>query len=581
VRSGARPLGARSASGTLALLGLVLVLAPPRAARAVEQPEVLRLQAEQLAGAGRCAEAVPLLERVRVLAPDDARAADDLGQCQLRLQRWEAAVASFETARRLAPDTPDVDLHLAAARFHAGDLDGAESALADARKRSPESAQVDLYQGLILLERGTAPDAAATALERARQRDPVGLEPVASYYEGIALLRAEQRRQARAALERVEKEAPGTAWAAAAARALESGAGTRGLRDRRDLEAPQQAERPLGSMAGLHRRGPWVVASAGVEWDSNVALRGDAVHLPQEISGKKDVRAVWTAQVGNEFYHDSNWTFGAIGAYYGSAQADLTDFDTEYPSLTLWGDRRIGEATTARLQYDFSYAWVGYDPYLMENAVTPAVFHDWGRYGTTRLFARLSWDDFRYHSTNVPAGTGVPYSPCPGGLSVCGPPGLNERHARERDGFWTVVGFDHTFAVDPLSTEFTFGYHFHDYNSEGKEFSFIGHEIQIGSHTLLPWQFSLDVRGTYMLQDYAHPSTYPDPKHVYSGLEYRLPSSDKTEQLWELDTILSRPITHWMIGSVRFAYQNDDSNVRVFDYDRFIVGGYLTFTVPD
>jgi len=247
----------------------------------------------------------------------------------------------------------------------------------------------------------------------------------------------------------------------------------------------------------------------------------------------------------------------------------------------VWGDRRLGERTTARLQYDFSYAWVGYDAYLMENALTPALFHDFGRWGTTRLFTELSWDDYRFHPDDVPDGApgGGPGSACPV-ASSCGPFGLDERDARDRDGFWLQVGFEHTFPVDALDTEFTVGYRFHDYDAEGREYSYLGHQAKLGSRTLLPWRFTLDLEGSVTWRDYRHPSTFPDPGRIRAGVEYDLPDSDKHETQYEGDAILSRPINDWLIGSLRFAYQNVQSNVDVFEYERTLVGAYLTVRYP-
>jgi len=551
-------------------------------ALAAEDAAELRERARALATGGQCGEALPLLEQAREEGPGDAAVADLIGQCQMQLQRWSEAADAFAEAKRLDPETRDVDLHLAVSRFHAGDLDGAEVALDDARVRSPGSAEVDLYDGLIRLERADQPVAAAEALERARGRDPVGVEPVASYYAGIAWLHAKERERAREALERVQREAPGTSWATAAARALADSEGrTRGLRDRRDLEGLQQAERPLGR-APLEdkRQGPWIVLSGGVEYDSNVLLRGDGVQVPDEISDEGDGRGVWTAQLGSELFRNRDWSVGAMVAYYGSAHFDLTDFDTHYPSFTTWVDRRFGEATVARLQYDFSYAWVGKDGYLREHSATPALFHDWGgRWGTTRLFSELSWDDYRFDDDDVPDGVlgGVAGTPCPPGVTTpCGPFGLDESEERNRDGFWAVVGFDHVVPVDELRSELSFGYHWHHYDAEGQEYDFQAHEIELGARTYLPWRFALDVQGSFAYRPYDHPSTYPDPGDLVNGLQYRLRSSDKEERIWQADVILERPITDWMIASLRYEYTRNDANVEVFDYDRHVVGGYLT-----
>lgn len=566
------------------MLALLIVVATPVLADAAGEAESTFERGRALAVAGNCGEAVPLLEQARAERPEDAAVVDLLGQCQMRLERWEDAAASFAEAKRLDPATPEVDIRLAASRFHAGDLDGAEAALDDARMRSPGSAEVDLYDGLIRLERADQPVAAAEALERARGRDPVGVEPVASYYAGIAWLRARERERAREALERVQREAPGTEWAAAAERALSrSEGGLLGMRDRRDLQGLIQAERPLGrGPEAAERQGPWAAVSAGVEYDSNVLLRGDRVARPDDISDDDDGRAVWTAQIGTELFRNQDWTVGILGAYYGSAHFDLTDFDTHYPTITTWVDRRFGESWLARLQYDFGYAWVGKDGYLRGHSLTPALFHDWGgRRGTTRLFGDLSWDDYRFEDDDVPDGFapslgGGPGTVCPDVTRPCGPAGLDESRERNRDGLWAIVGFDHVVPVPELSSELSVGYRFHDYDAEGQEYDFSGHEIELGARTLLPWQLTIDVRGSFTWRRYDHPSTFPDPQDVWNGLEYGLDSRDKREKIWQADVILERPINDWLVASLRYAYTKDDANVEVFDYDRHVVGGYLT-----
>ena len=564
-----------------ASLFAALIAGIPPAAHASGEADAARSRAYELASTGRCADALPLLADLREAHPQDAELADLAGKCQIETRRWEDATASFAEAKRLDPETPSVDLHLAVARFHAGDLDGAGRALDDARVRSPASAEVDLYDGLIRLERAEEPTAAAESLERARGRDPVGVEPVASYFAGIAWLRAEEKERAREALERVKLESPGTAWADAAERALTDSDSVRGLRVRRDLSALQNAERPLGSFSGQHRTvRPWVVVSAGVEHDSNVLLRGDGVRVPDEISDENDIRAVWTAQIGSELWSNRDWTIGAMASYYGSAHSDLTDFDTHYPSATVWIDRRLTEATLLRLQYDFSYAWVGKSPYLREHALTPALFHNWGeRWGTTRVYAELRHDDFRFSPDDEPDGFpgGSPGDDCPDTSQPCGPFGVDESDERNRDGFWGIFGFDHAFPVDAIASELRFGYAYHYYDAEGSEYSFRGHELSVGTRTALPWRFVADVQGSFTYRPYENPSTFPDSGALTVNQQFGLRSRDKRERIWRVDAILERPLNRWLTASVRYGYQNNDANVAVFDFDRHIIGGYLTF----
>ena len=132
-----------------------------------------------------------------------------------------------------------------------------------------------------------------------------------------------------------------------------------------------------------------------------MVLKGSGVELPSDISGKGDWRVVWTAEAGAELFRNRDWSGGLIAATYGSAQIDNSEFNTQYPTITGWLDRRLDEATTARLQYDFGYAWVDADPYLVQHTFTPALFHEWGERGTSRAFVQFEWNNFLFSSDDV------------------------------------------------------------------------------------------------------------------------------------------------------------------------------------
>jgi tetratricopeptide (TPR) repeat protein len=530
-----------------------------------------------LASAGRCEQALPVLDRARRASPDDARVPHIAGRCQIRLERYSDAIASFEEAKRLDPQLPDVDLLLAIARFHFGDLTGAERALADARKRTPRRAEIDLYQGLILLQRGEAREAAET-LERAQQTDPDAVEPIASYSAGLAWRRAGDETRAREALNRVGEEAPESAWAEAADRDTRQATEARGLLDRRDLQGQQQAERPLGTMSTGERERSWLTLSLGAEYDDNVVLRGNSVPLPREISDEDDVRLVWTTELGLELFRNSDWIVGIIPAYYGSAHRDLSEFNVHYPSITAWVDRRLGEYSSTRFQYDFAYAWVGTDPYLASHTLTPAFFHEWPRIGTTRLFVELGWNNFLFSIDNFPDGApgGKAGDPCPPGLRTCGPFGLNEETERNRDGFEAIYGIDHAVPLGFEGSEVRGGYRYHRYNSRGSEFSFQGHEVRLGGRAHLPFDLILDLQGSYTYRGYRHPSTYPDPGKVVFARQYPLDSSNRRERAFQFDAILELALAEPLIASIRYSYLDNHSDTVVFDYDRNVIGVYLT-----
>ncbi len=563
----------------LFFLSCAILLAVPAAANARES--ALLHEGEGLARSGRCEQAIPVLERARAADPADAVVLHVLGQCQIRLADYASAATTLDAARQLDPNLPEVDLQIGIARYHSDDLDGAEAAFAEARRRegSGASAELDLYEGLVQLER-SQPAQAAQTLERARQRNRRLVEPIASYYAGVAWMTADDEARSRVALERVVREAPGTQWATAAQRILDDptgSAGQRGIRDRRDLDGEEQAERPLGSMAELHRPERWLLLSGGLEWDSNVSLNGKGVEIPISISNEDDGRGVWSVQGGEQLVKTEDWTVGVLAAYYGTAYFSESDFNVHYPSISPWVDWRIGDSTTLRLQYDFSYAWVDNNPFLLSQGFIPAVYHNWGRAGTSRFQADIFYDDYKYDKFAIPQAVD-PGGNCPGvAPSSCSPFGVNVEKRLNADGLGAFIGLGHSIGVDSLNTEFFGGYRFLFYESSGTEYSYRGHEIQLGSRTLLPFDVMLDLRGRYAYKPYQDASVLPIKGIIPTDdTAYAIRSVDRRESVFEVVAILEREITRNVFGSIRCNYLNNDSNTAVYDYDRVLVGGFVT-----
>lgn len=539
-------------------VALLCALAPGRAP-AAPAADVLRLRAERLADQGRCEEAIPLLERAREMEPRSAQIHSDLGQCQIRLRRYAEAAEAFETARRLDPDLPHVDLYLGIARFHQGDLEGAERALARAREAGEERAELDLYEGLLLLQRNQPRDA-ALYLERARRADPEAVEPMASYYAGRAWEEVRERARAEAALRRVLDRAGGTVWA-------------------------QQASQALGRVAGYGTGRFWASATAGAEYDNNVVLRGDGVVLPEEIAGQTDVRAVGSAEVGYELLRSADWTFGTFATWYGTAHEDLNEFNTQFPTLSLWIDRRLQEDTTLRFQYDFGYAWVDADPFLVTHTATLSLYRDFAEAGISRVFAGYGRENYRFRLDDVAdAVPGAPATdPCPPGVILCSPFGVEEGSARNRDGDGFTLGVEHVLPLFEERLVLRGGYAFEHFGARGRDYSFNAHEVEAGFLAELPVELLLDVTASYTYEPHRHPSTFPEPDDIPRALppgtqsfQYPLSGVERRDEVTRVDVVLERPITDLLSVSARYAFIDNDSNADVFDYEREIVGLYAT-----
>lgn len=490
----------------------------PCPGHAADEAAVLRIRAAQLAGEGRCQEALPLLERARERAPDDAGAALLQGQCLFEEKRYRDAVAPLEDALRLDPNLGEAALVLGMAYYHDGDPVRAQRELKRAEKLLPERAELALYLGLVLLEEAQSEEAAAR-FDRAGRLDPAVAQPAASYFEGIAWASAGRREEAEQALTRVGELAPGSEWSTRADAALES-----------------------MQEGGRLRR--WAVVRGGIDYDSNVSLRGQDVALPADVSGESDGRGWWGVDAGTELFRKGEWGGGALVSYFGSRYFELTEFDQQFVTTSLWVDRRMGETTTLRLKPEFGASFLDYDDYLRFYGTTFEVFQDWGRAGGGRFGVRYAYNDYLYR--------------------IPGTPDL--RRERNRDGHSIFTGYEHSIPVGPTTALRGGPYYLH-YDSKGREFRQDLFGGMLGIHQALPARFALDVEGSYAGAHYAGPSSYLQP-----GERIR----DRRDLIGIVEVRLERPITDRISATARWLYYNSDSNTNVFAYDRHIAGAWLT-----
>lgn len=514
-------MSGRTAGATLLALALAAGVAGP--ARAADESLALRLQAERLISEARCEEALPILAKVRSLAPEDARAARLEGQCRLRLQRYAEAAESLDAALRLDPAQDEAWLQLAIARYHARDLDGARAALDEAERRLPGRAEVSFYRGVLLMEQAE-PKPAAAALERAAGLDSSSVDPLASYYAGLAWESTGERRRAEAALQRAIDTAPGSDWA-------------------------REAQRALDRLHESERKRWWVRGWGGVEYDDNVVLRGSGVSLPEDISGDHDWRGVWGMEAGLELLRTDRWSAGVIGAYAGAEEAKLDDFDYQYGTISAWLDRKLDDDTFVRIQPDASYTWFGGDPFLSSQGVTLSLHRDWGAGGSGRLFARWAYLNYLFGLQSVPFGSSA--------------------QELNRDGNEYIAGYDHILPLG-ADTSLRGGLRYHRFITRGTEYTYNAYEGWLGARRELPFDFAVDVEGHYFYTPYRNASHYPPPGTLVPI------SSRRRDNIWTVRVALERPITDHVTASAEWRWEDNDSNVAVFDYRREVVGAYLT-----
>jgi tetratricopeptide (TPR) repeat protein len=519
---------------------------------------------ERLALEGRCDVAVPELEKELELAPapESAHVAWRLGQCALRARDYARAATVLERALAIDPTLAEANLDLARARYHAGDLAGADAAL-----RAGESLSGDavwqLYRGMVDLGRGDAA-AAVVALQRAveinaatfqTRADPQAVEPAASYYLGVALRAAGDEKSARHRLDEVADAWAGTDWA-------------------------NQANRALGR-TGTRRA--WLNLGVGAGYNDNVVLSGRDTPLPEEISNEDDGFGSLAARGGIDFGRWGAYSAGMLGSYRGRIhfdRADLRQFDSHFPTATLWLNRSLRPDTSLRFRYEFGYAWVDTDPYLISNGGRLSLIHAWSQRSSTELFARSFVDDYRVSSQDVP--DGLADGTCPPPSTVCGPRFLREDDARNLDGYGNGGGVSHALTLplglppipDPALTG---GYAYTHFESK-REYTHDAHRGFLGLGFALPASVGLDLEGSYTYRDYRHPTTFPDRDDLESaapGRQYFLSDSPHRDQRIGFDARLSIPLAEPFSLSLLYSYQDNLSSADVFDYDQHVVGFLL------
>ena len=507
----------------------------------------------QLAREGRCDAALPDLATARAAAPDDVAVLELSGLCELRLHRYADAATTLESALRVAPQRADLSLALAMARFHAGDLDGAEQALAGARALESD-AEYQLYLGMLRLERRDYAGA-ATALARARELDAKRVDPVASYYLGLAQARIREDERAQQTLIGVRDVWAGTVWGdRRRARSRGSSAGRRARPSRRSVRASSTTTTRCCAVAGC--RCPPTSAARAASPASGMRRGSRAVEARR---------------------HDAR----TDGHFRGATYVDLTDFDVHFPGATLWLETPVGESSTGRLRYDFGYAWQGGDPFFATNAVQASLEHPWSRYGTAAVYVQGLYDAYFFNSQNVPDGPGTPDSACADPTRPCGPSNLNERNARERDGAGWAAGFDHTCRSRPSRCRCATRR-----SSPGFAMRLRVRGPRVRLRRLrLPRRLrdgparGARARRARRLQLVPTATRRRSPIRTTSWTAYSTELSNRQrEKTTRVEIGLARSFGPSLTIGGHFRYLDNQSTVDVFDYDQYVVGMTVTLT---
>lgn len=474
-------------------------------------------------GRGRYEEAAALFERAREAVPNDPDATDYLGQTLLRLKRYREAETLFRRLTEARPNRTQSWLGLAVAQARLGRYQEALASLDTAKGLDLQNPLIPFYQGVIAHEL-KAFNQSPALFSRAMALSP-DLTPTARYYTGMSYYE-------RGLLDEAQKE-----FEAAIAS------------DQPDSDVARAARAILQQRAAAPKAAKqWDLSlSVSGQYDTNVVLLPIGVQPPggsTGISQKQDVRMTYYARGEYRPIQNDRWVAGVNYGFYQSLHDTLTAFDIQDHAPSVFVQRQLG-VVTARLQYAFDYVRVGQAPFLVAHAVQPIITVAEGDRHFTQIQLRYQNKDFK-----------------------------DDRFAGNsfRDGKNWLAGVTQFMYFAEGKGHVRIGYTYDTDRTGGGSVSMATPGVQ----TSADWAY----RAHRLSAGLAIPEFWtlqPNVAFDYYAMLYDNPNSfspngttTRRDNVLFFTATVGRRLTNWLSISAEYNYTRDQSNIRVFDYNRSI-----------
>jgi hypothetical protein len=285
-------------------------------------------------------------------------------------------------------------------------------------------------------------------------------------------------------------------------------------------------------------RKPWKLSiSAGGGYDSNVLLLGDGLPLPVSITNKGAGYGRFTLDGSYEWrltpddHVVAGYSF--LSKIYDNVHAaDLNDH--------YWFGQyshRIDEDSQATLLVSDEFQLADDQPFSNQVAVRPAISHNWKDCGfdfvTSELYYQYAWTEY--------------YFPILANVF-------------DRDSDTHTVGYTEYYRVPETEFRAWAGYS-HTWNeSDGLDFDYGQHSLQIGFRTPVVWEIEAK-------------AFYTHTWNSYQNLNTLSPAGRLTKRRDDGDfftVMLTRPINDMLSAYVRYDYNQNGSNIAFYQYDQHI-----------
>lgn len=400
-----------------------------------------------------------------------------------------------------------------------------------------------LTKGILFLDQKEYPKA-TEELEAAIKDKPE--DPLANLYLGVAYCNTGKEQEGEALLKKALKLDPGSVRAN-----YELGLYyyRRGLNEEaRDFFESVQGAGPgeLSELAGSHikeidSRKPkvrnWEASiTTGIQYDSNVVLEPTGGPVQGGITNKTDWRAIVYLEGKYAFKVRENLSIVPTYTFYQSMQRVLDDFNVQQHLPGVYIDFNPIKNINLRTYYTFEYTTVDYRTYIISHSIQPVMTISEGKGYYTQLRYRYQWRNFN-DTKLFPTNT-------------------------ERNGFNSLLGVTQYIPLH-RAVLLSLGYAYDKDMTEEDYWHYNGNAGEVGVRADFGRGWTADFTGLYYCKGYKgrDPATEKrrrDITHTYST------------------NLTKRINTHWDI-TAGWMYEVNDSNIKVFDYERQIVSLMVRF----
>lgn len=471
-----------------------------------------------------------LAEALR-LNPQSVDALYYQGLTYLALNRAPDARAAWEEARRLSPADVDVAFQLGVLYFNEADYEKAAPLLREAYQAEPKRQNLGYYLGVIEYARGNYREALAF-LSAAVPSDP-NFAQLTRFYAGLAMSSIGFTREARAEIDEALRLQPISPLTTPA---------------QRFREVLATAVEPEKFFRGDLRLG--LFYDTNVPAVPNISADPDATASRQQQKRRKSEGELALLNLSYAWLRTSSWEGTVSYRLFHTYNNHLTEFNTQShtPSVGLTYRSNLREMPYfAGVQYTYDYVTLGNERFIERWILNPFLSVVENSWNVTTL-------QFRFQAKDFVEGRGA-----------------NPRNVRNAENY--MAGPLHFFLFDQGRHYLKLGYQYDLEDAKGKNLRYRGHRMLTGGRYSLPWwdiqlRYDLDFHWRFHERKHSQfPASAPGTRHRSDQEAIHFVTISKN---FVLD---SRQFT----ASVDYLFDNNNSNLRPFDYHRHVVTTSLTW----